>query len=115
MPLELQNLPQNLPQYQAERGYAAKDIKFGVDCRASILAGVDKLADAVQVTLGPKVQLLWKARKLPRMMDWSILRKGKWCSDRWRWLCTSPVLHLSGIQKLHPAPPRANWGGGISQ
>ena len=46
---------QNLTQYQAERGYAAKDIKFGVDCRASILAGVDKLADAVQVTLGPKV------------------------------------------------------------
>ena len=47
---------QNLTQYQAERGYAAKDIKFGVDCRASILAGVDKLADAVQVTLGPKVK-----------------------------------------------------------
>lgn len=44
-----------LSQYQTARGYAAKDIKFGVDCRASILAGVDKLADAVQVTLGPKV------------------------------------------------------------
>lgn len=47
---------QNLTQFQVERGYAAKDIKFGVECRASILAGVDKLADAVQVTLGPKVQ-----------------------------------------------------------
>jgi len=35
------------------RGYA-KDIKFGIDCRAAVLEGVDKLADAVQVTLGPK-------------------------------------------------------------
>lgn len=32
----------------------AKDIKFGVDGRASMLKGVDTLADAVQVTLGPK-------------------------------------------------------------
>ena len=32
----------------------AKDVKFGVDARASMLAGVDRLADAVQVTLGPK-------------------------------------------------------------
>ncbi|KAK3264863.1 Mitochondrial chaperonin 60 [Cymbomonas tetramitiformis] len=32
----------------------AKDLRFGVECRAGILAGVDKLADAVQTTLGPK-------------------------------------------------------------
>jgi len=31
-----------------------KDIKFGVEGRAMMLQGVDKLADAVQVTLGPK-------------------------------------------------------------
>jgi len=31
-----------------------KDIKFGVEARALMLEGVDKLADAVQVTLGPK-------------------------------------------------------------
>lgn len=35
------------------RGFA-KDVKFGVDARVRLLAGVDKLADAVQVTLGPK-------------------------------------------------------------
>ena len=35
------------------RGYA-KDVKFGVESRASMLAGCDKLADAVQVTMGPK-------------------------------------------------------------
>mmetsp|Transcript_30020 Transcript_30020/g.36962 ORF Transcript_30020/g.36962 Transcript_30020/m.36962 type:complete len:106 (+) Transcript_30020:352-669(+) len=32
----------------------AKDVKFGVDARARMLVGVDRLADAVQVTLGPK-------------------------------------------------------------
>lgn len=32
----------------------AKQVAFGVDARAKMLAGVDRLADAVQVTLGPK-------------------------------------------------------------
>lgn len=32
----------------------AKDIKFGADARAVLEAGVDKLADTVKVTLGPK-------------------------------------------------------------
>jgi len=32
----------------------AKEIKFGDDARAKMLAGVDKLANAVRVTLGPK-------------------------------------------------------------
>jgi chaperonin GroEL len=39
---------------QQTRGYAAKDVRFGVETRAAVLAGVEKLADAVQVTLGPK-------------------------------------------------------------
>merc|ERR1711865_474494 len=39
----------------ASRGFASgKDIKFGVEARALMLQGVDQLADAVQVTLGPK-------------------------------------------------------------
>ena len=33
---------------------AAKDVKFGRDARERILAGVDILANAVKVTLGPK-------------------------------------------------------------
>jgi hypothetical protein len=37
------------------RNYAAKDIKFGVEARALMLRGVEELADAVQVTMGPKV------------------------------------------------------------
>jgi chaperonin GroEL len=33
---------------------AAKDVKFGSDARARMLHGVDVLANAVKVTLGPK-------------------------------------------------------------
>ena len=33
---------------------AAKEVKFGTDARASMLRGVDTLANAVKVTLGPK-------------------------------------------------------------
>ena len=33
---------------------AAKDVKFGVDARTRMLEGVDVLANAVKVTLGPK-------------------------------------------------------------
>jgi len=36
------------------RQLSGKDIKFGVDGRAAMMKGVDLLADAVQVTLGPK-------------------------------------------------------------
>ncbi|GKA41891.1 chaperonin CPN60-2, mitochondrial-like protein [Tanacetum coccineum] len=35
------------------RNYAAKDIRFGVDLRALMLRGVEELADAVKVTMGP--------------------------------------------------------------
>ena len=32
----------------------AKDIKFGEDARRAMEAGINKLADTVKVTLGPK-------------------------------------------------------------
>ena len=32
----------------------AKEVKFGTDARTRLLAGVDVLADAVRITLGPK-------------------------------------------------------------
>lgn len=35
----------------------AKDVRFGADVRAEMLKGVDVLADAVSVTMGPKVIL----------------------------------------------------------
>ncbi|KAG9508646.1 Heat shock protein 60A, partial [Fragariocoptes setiger] len=39
--------------YQQAR-YIGKDIRFGNDARSQMLKGVDKLADAVAVTMGPK-------------------------------------------------------------
>ena len=39
---------------QQIRHMSGKEIKFGVEGRAAMLKGVDLLADAVQVTLGPK-------------------------------------------------------------
>lgn len=54
----LRGLPRSLPTRAVpvlhSRGYA-KDIKFGSDARVAMLQGVDKLADAVAVTMGPKV------------------------------------------------------------
>ncbi|CAM8911695.1 unnamed protein product [Rhodiola kirilowii] len=38
----------------SQRNYAAKDIRFGVDARALMLRGVEELANAVKVTMGPK-------------------------------------------------------------
>ena len=44
----------NLTKYCQHRCYA-KDIKFGGDARGAMLEGVNMLADAVAVTMGPKV------------------------------------------------------------
>ena len=33
---------------------SAKNLLFGIDARTKLLSGVNKLADAVKVTLGPK-------------------------------------------------------------
>ena len=40
---------------QSSRLYA-KDVRFGADSRRPMLQGVDILADAVAVTMGPKVE-----------------------------------------------------------
>src|SRR3546814_18282961 len=48
---------------------AAKDVKFDVDARNRMLRGVDMLADAVKVTLGPKGRnvVLQKSFGAPRI------------------------------------------------
>jgi len=49
------NLQSQLRTSYASRSFATgKDIKFGSDARQLIMRGVDKIANAVQVTLGPK-------------------------------------------------------------
>ena len=49
------------PFRQQAAGFA-KDVRFGVDSRSLVLAGCNKLADAVQVTLGPKVRRSGRSR-----------------------------------------------------
>ena len=48
---------------------AAKDVRFGVDARGRMMRGVDMLADAVKVTLGPKGRnvLIDKSYGAPRV------------------------------------------------
>uniref|UniRef100_A0A1J3EDH6 Chaperonin CPN60, mitochondrial n=1 Tax=Noccaea caerulescens TaxID=107243 RepID=A0A1J3EDH6_NOCCA len=53
------------------RNYAAKEIKFGVEARALMLRGVEELADAVKVTMGPKgrnvvIEQSWGAPKVTK-------------------------------------------------
>ncbi|KAI5649925.1 hypothetical protein M9H77_35930 [Catharanthus roseus] len=53
------------------RNYAAKDIKFGVEARALMLKGVEDLAEAVKVTMGPKgrnvvIEQSWGAPKVTK-------------------------------------------------
>ncbi|XP_002978237.2 chaperonin CPN60-2, mitochondrial [Selaginella moellendorffii] len=45
---------QEVSKAQWVRRYSAKEIKFGVEARALMLQGVEQLADAVKVTMGPK-------------------------------------------------------------
>ena len=45
------------PAAQLQRRFMAKDVRFGAEVRAEMLKGVDILADAVCVTMGPKVSL----------------------------------------------------------
>lgn len=49
------NLRPGLIRQIVVRGYA-KDIRFGAEARASMIQGADTLADAVAVTMGPKVR-----------------------------------------------------------
>lgn len=42
---------------QMQSRHMAKDVRFGAEVRAEMLKGVDVLADAVSVTMGPKVLL----------------------------------------------------------
>ena len=39
----------------SSRNYVAKDINFGIGARAAMLQGVSEVAEAVKVTMGPKV------------------------------------------------------------
>ena len=86
---------------------AAKDVKFATEARERMLRGVDTLANAVKVTLGPKGRnvVIEKSFGAPR-----ITKDGAWSS--WNRgsptmkvdMLMSPVLGPSGI-RLDLTPP----------
>ena len=60
----------SLAKVQA-RCYSAKDLKFGAEARVAMLQGVDKLADAVAATMGPKgrnviIEKSWGSPKITK-------------------------------------------------
>jgi len=81
----------------SRRGYA-KDLKFGVEARALMLQGCDSLADAVQVTLGPKgrnvvIEQQYGAPKITK--DGVTVAKNIEFKDRWMNLGASLVKQVS--------------------
>ena len=58
----------------------AKEIKFGADARAALEAGVNKLADTVKVTLGPKGRNVVLDKSFGAPLDHK-----RWCYDRKRY------------------------------
>lgn len=68
------------------RSYA-KEVKFGADARSAMLVGVDILADAVAVTMGPKgrnviIESSWKSPKITK--DGVTVAKGIELKDKFQ-------------------------------
>ncbi|CAH8604068.1 unnamed protein product [Schistosoma rodhaini] len=69
-----------------QRSYA-KEVKFGADARSAMLVGVDILADAVAVTMGPKgrnviIESSWKSPKITK--DGVTVAKGIELKDKFQ-------------------------------
>ena len=47
---------------------SAKEVKFSDDARSKMFAGVNVLANAVKVTLGPKVEMWFLIRALELLL-----------------------------------------------
>jgi chaperonin GroEL len=90
--------PQKPPSTTRENNMAAKEVKFGADARDRMLFGVDTLADAVKVTLGPKgrnvvPRQVYGRRASPRTASPSPRRSSSPTASRtWarRWCARSP-------------------------
>ena len=89
---------------------AAKDVKFGRDARERILRGVDILADAVKVTLGPKGRnvVLDKSFGAPRITkDGVTVAKEIELKDKFENMGAQMVREVASKPTMSPvtAPP----------
>ena len=62
----------NQRHFNVSASQGAKDLRFGADARTEMLKGVDALADAVAVTMGPKgrnviIEQSWGAPKITKV------------------------------------------------
>ena len=93
------------------RHMSGKDLRFGNDARALMLAGVDKLADAVQVTLGPKGRnvVLDQAYGAPKITkDGVTVAKAIEFADRHQNLGAQLVRQVANkTNDVRSPPPRA--------
>lgn len=64
----------------------AKEIKYGVEARKALEAGVNKLADTVRVTIGPKGRNVVLDKSFGRSADHK-----RWCYHRERDRVRRPV------------------------
>ena len=69
----------------------AKEIKFGAEARAALETGVNKLADTVRVTIGPKGRnvVLDKSVSVLRLSQTTVLplqKKSNWKTDLKTWV-----------------------------
>ena len=62
----------------------AKDIKFNIDARDAMKQGVDQLANAVKVTLGPKGRNVVIEKKFgaPQITKDGVTVAEYWCTAR---------------------------------
>ena len=94
---------------------AAKDVRFGGDARARMLRGVDILADAVKVTLGPKGRnvVLDKSFGAPRITkDGVTVAKEIELADKFENMGAQMSRKLLPRPPTSPAtapPPRPCW------
>jgi len=83
---------------------AAKDVKFGTDARDKMLRGVDVLANAVKVTLGPKGRnvVIEKSFGAPRITkDGVTVAKEIELSDKFENMGAQMVREVASRQNDH--------------
>ena len=94
---------------------AAKDVKFGASARDRMLRGVDILADAVKVTLGPKGRnvVIDKSFGAPRITkDGVTVAKEIELADKFENMGAQMVREVARRPTTWPAtapPPRPSW------
>ena len=68
----------------------AKEIKFGAEARAALETGVNKLADTVRVTIGPKGRTLYLTNSLVLHLSQTTVlllqKKLNWKTDSKTWV-----------------------------